>query len=144
MLYKRCSGCGKRIANNITCKCQLDNARERYKEYKARRNDKEQQEFYRSRDWIKCKEHRLVELINIDWYEYYTNNNIVQGYTLHHIDELKECKERALDKSNLIYLTQANHIKIHKVYSKSNKEKKEMKKILFECLRKAGEEFGIG
>ena len=121
MLYKRCSGCGKRIVNNITCKCQLNNARERYKEYKSRRNDKEQQEFYRSRAWIKCKEQRLVELINIDWYEYYTNNNIVQGYTLHHIDELKECKERALDKSNLIYLTQANHIKIHSQIKKKKK-----------------------
>lgn len=144
MMYKRCSRCGKRIPNNITCKCQVDNTKERYKEYKARRNDKEEQEFYRSKAWIKCKENRLVELINIDWYEYYTNNNIVQGYTLHHIDELKECRGRALDKSNLIYLTQANHIRVHKAYLKSYNNKIKMKKILFECLKKAKEEFGVG
>jgi 5-methylcytosine-specific restriction enzyme A len=144
MLYKRCSGCGKRIPNNINCKCQIDNTRERYKEYKARRKDKEEQAFYRSNTWIECKDSRRIDLVSIDWYEYYINGNIVEGYAMHHIHELKECKERALDKSNLIYLTQSNHIRIHKAYLKSEKEKNKMKRILFECLRKAKEEFGIG
>lgn len=144
MMYKRCSSCGRRIPSNTTCKCQIDNTRERYKEYKARRNDKEEQAFYRSNIWIECRDTRVIELVSIDWYEYYINGNIVVGYTLHHIEELKECKDRALDKSNLIYLTQANHIRVHKAYLKSEKEKNKMKKILFECLRKAKEDFGIG
>lgn len=144
MMYKRCGSCGKRIPSNITCKCQIHNTRERYKEYKARRQDKDEQAFYRSITWIECKERRKIELLNVDWYEYYINGEIVEGYSMHHIDELKESKERALDKSNLIYLTQANHIKIHKIYLKSGKEKNKMKRILFECLRKAKEEFGVG
>lgn len=144
MLYKRCSGCGKRIPNNVTCKCQAYNARERYKDYNAKRNDKEEQKFYRSKEWVKCKEHRQIELLYIDWYEYYINGNIVQGYTLHHIDELKECKERAIDKSNLIYLTQANHIRVHKEYLRSDRDKVKMKQILFECLKKAKIDFGVG
>lgn len=144
MMYKRCSSCGKRIPINSTCKCQIDNTRERYKEYKARRKDKDEQAFYRSITWIECKEIRKIELLNIDWYEYYINGEITEGYSMHHIDELKESKERALDKSHLIYLTQSNHIKIHKVYLKSNKEKNKMKRKLLECLRKAKEEFGVG
>lgn len=144
MLYKRCSSCGKRIPNNATCKCQIDNIRQRYKEYKSSRSDKEQQEFYRSKAWIKCKEYRIAELLNIDWYEYYVNNNLVQGYTLHHIEELKECNERALDNSNLIYLTQSNHKKIHIEYLKSTKNKIKTQAILYSCLEKAKKEFGIG
>lgn len=120
------------------------NARERYKEYNAKRNDKEEQKFYRGKEWVECKEHRQMELLYIDWYEYYINGNITQGYTLHHIEELKECKSRALDKSNLIYLTQANHIRVHKEYLKSNKDKNNTKQILFECLKKAKEEFSAG
>lgn len=143
MLYKRCGSCGNKIPHNISCKCQQENARQRYKEYKANRTDKEQQAFYRSKEWIKCKEHRVVELLNIDWYEYYINNNLVQGYTLHHIEELKECEDRSLDRSNLIYLTQANHIKIHKYYAKSNEEKIKMKKILYKCLEIAKKQYGI-
>lgn len=143
MLYKRCSGCGKKIASNITCICQINNTRQRYKEYKASRSDKEQQEFYRSKEWIRCKEHRVIELLNIDWYEYYINNNLVQGYTLHHIIELKECEERALDRNNLIYLTQSNHRKIHREYLKSPKEKIKTQNILFKCLERAKKEFGI-
>lgn len=144
MLYKRCSGCGKRVPSNKTCECQIYNARERYKEYNSKRNDKDEQMFYRSKEWVKCKEHRKIELLYIDWYEYYTKGNIVQGYTLHHIDELKECKERALDRSNLIYLTQANHVRVHKDYLKSDKDKHNIKKILVECLKRAKKDFGIG
>lgn len=144
MIYKRCSGCGKKIPSNITCKCQVYNARQRYKEYNTKRNDKEEQKFYRSKEWVKCKELRQIDLLYIDWYEYYTKGNIVQGYTLHHIDELKENKKRALDKSNLIYLTQSNHVRVHKDYLKSDKDKRNTKKILFECLRRAKEEFGAG
>ena len=143
MIYKRCSGCGKKMPNNITCECQINSTRERYKEYKINRSDKEQQAFYRSKEWVKCKEHRVIELLNIDWYEYYINNNLVQGYTLHHIIELKECQERALDKENLIYLTQSNHIKIHKEYSKSGKDKVKTQRILFKCLERAKKEFGV-
>ena len=144
MLYKRCGSCGKRIPINVTCKCQIDNTRERYKEYQAKRKDKYEQAFYRSNTWIECKESRKIELLRVDWYEYYTTGEIVEGYAMHHIDELKECRERALDKSNLIYLTQSNHIKVHKAYLKSDKEKVKMKRILFECLRKTKEEFDVG
>ena len=145
MLYKHCSGCGKRIPSNIVCECQVNNARKRYKEYyKNRRSDREQQAFYRSKEWLRCRQLRVTTLLGIDWYEYYVNNKLVQGYTLHHIEELKECEERTLDTSNLIYLTQANHIKIHKEYAKSFKDKKRMQNILFKCLEKAKDEFGIG
>ena len=80
MLYKRCSGCGKKIPSNDICECQVHNARERYKDYNAKRNDKDEQRFYRSVEWTRCKELRQIELIHIDWYEYYTKGNIVQGY----------------------------------------------------------------
>ena len=70
MLYKRCGSCGKRMPINITCKCQIDNTRERYKEYQAKRKDKYEQAFYRSNTWIECKESRKIELLKIDWYEY--------------------------------------------------------------------------
>lgn len=144
MLYKRCSSCRRRIPSNEVCECQVHSARERYKEYyRNRRSDKEQQAFYRSKEWARCRQLRVTTLLGIDWYEYYTNGTLVQGYTLHHIEELKDCEERALDTSNLIYLTQANHIKVHKEYSKSFKDKKKMQRILFQCLEKAKEEFGI-
>lgn len=136
MIYKRCGRCGKRIQVESQCSC-------RYKEYNVQRKDKKEQSFYNSTQWITKRTNRVRNLLGIDWFEYYSTGNIVAGYTLHHIIELKDDWSKRLEDINLIYLTQSNHRRVHEAYLKSPKDKEKMQKILFLCLDKAQKEFGI-
>lgn len=143
MIYKRCGSCGKKIPVGEVCECSINNARERYKRYSKQRNDKQEQSFYHNSRWINKRSNRTRDLIYVDWFEYYTKGKAVEGYTLHHIIELKDDWSMRLDDDNLIYLTQSNHRLVHEAYLKSEKDKKEMQNVLFYCLKRAKMEFGI-
>lgn len=116
--------------------------KQRHKEYKTNRKDKKEQEFYNTRLWKQAKESAKYKTFGIDVYEWYINERIVMGETVHHIIEIKEDWSKRLDiEKNLIYLTNSNHQVIHKIYSKSEHDKKQMQKLLMELLKRFNEEF---
>lgn len=143
MIYKRCGSCGKKIPVDSVCQCSINNTRERYRRYQRQRNDKKEQEFYRDSQWINKRSNRARDLLYVDWFAYYVNGDIEEGYTMHHIIELKYDWSLRLEDGNLIYLTQSSHRLVHLAYLKSEKEKKKMQKLLFSCLERAKKEFGI-
>lgn len=119
----------------------------RYKEYQSRRRkDKEQrkfQNFYNSDDWKRIRESIISSCYSIDILEYYRTGKIVQGERVHHIVELEDDWNSRFDIYNLIYLTERNHRRVHVEYSKGEKDKKAMQKILFDLLDKFIKDFGV-
>ena len=114
-----------------------------YKNYKARRTDKIEEAFYNTKGWTDTKELGKARTYCIDIYEYYTNNKITQGDTVHHIICLKDDGgwEHRLDVNNLIYLTYESHAIVHARYNRGPKEKKIMQKLLFNLINKFKNEF---
>jgi 5-methylcytosine-specific restriction protein A len=151
-LKKLCSwrGCSK-ICNVEEKYCNYHQEKfikveqERYKEYsKRRREDKEQkkyQEFYNSSDWKRVRDAVISSCNGMDIIEYYRAGKIVQGERVHHIVELDDDWNCRLDINNLIYLTEQNHRRVHAEYNKGEREKKQMKQILFGLLERWNKEF---
>lgn len=151
-ILKQCSGrgCTKIVAEGVkyctSCYYRYVSAeKERHKKYsRNRRNDKEQkqyQDFYSSKAWLKTRDTILSNCYNIDIFEFYRTGRIIQGYTVHHIVTLEDDYDKRLDISNLIYLTQSNHIMIHKIYEKGKREREQMERLLREVLRRWNEEW---
>lgn len=119
--------------------------KERYKEYQFRRykdnNKKKSQQFYSSVPWKNLREAIKKELFHIDILEYYRTGRIIEGEAVHHILEVEEDWESRLDISNLIYLTERNHKRVHEKYNESSKSKKKMQNILLGLLEQFYKDF---
>lgn len=151
-LKKLCSwhGCNKVLDDGVIY-CEKhqkkweDKEKERYKEYKERRikdkNQKRYQDFYNSPLWRTLSKAIRSEYYHIDILEYYRTGNIIQGEAVHHIVEIEDDWESRYDSSNLIYLTEKNHRRVHEQYNKSSKDKKVMQKILFDLIDRFNKEF---
>lgn len=126
-------------------KLARENNKARHTAYSINRlMDKEQQKyqtFYSSKEWARYRATVISQCYCIDIIEYYRTGKIVQGYTVHHIIPLEDDYERRLDINNLIYLTQSNHISVHKEYKKSAKDKRIMQELLLDLKIKFIEEF---
>lgn len=129
MIYKRCPRCNKRIAEGTVCSC----LKNRHKEYKKYRQDTREQSFYSSGEWLRKREDVKVFYKGIDIYSFYVLHTIEEGQTVHHIVELKEDWSRRLDNGNLIYLTEANHQLVHKLYEK---DKEGTQKLLYSLIER--------
>lgn len=153
-LLKQCShrSCRKLLKDGVKF-CDYHQAKfeaeekKRYKEYQSRRlKDTEQkkfQEFYNTEDWKRVRKAAISDYYGIDIYEYYSTGRILSGERVHHIIELNEDWKCRLDVSNLIYLTEKNHAKIHATYNANNKNKFLMQKKLFEIIDKFHKEYGF-
>lgn len=147
-ILKQCSwhGC-TRIVKEYIKYCDYHQSlyereeKERYKEYRLRRADKKEQDFYNSKEWKRISDGIKAMQDGIDIFSYYILNKTQSAQTCHHIVELKEDWARRLDIDNLIGLTESNHQKIHKIYKKSNRDKKQMQKLLFDLIQRYYEEF---
>lgn len=138
MIYKRCPRCSKRIVEGTICPC----LKNRHKEYKKYRQDNKEQCFYASSEWLRKKEDVKAFYSGIDIYSFYILHTIEEGQTVHHIVELKEDWSRRLDNENLIYLTEANHQLIHKLYKE---DKEGIQKLLCSLIERYRKEFkGVG
>ena len=71
----------------------------------------------------------------LDLYELVINNNIVKGTLSHHIDELEEARDKALDINNLIWISDKIHSYIHSEYNKNLESKNKMKEVLFNIIK---------
>jgi len=63
---------------------------------------------------------------------------------VHHIVEIKEDWNKKLLISNLIYLTNSNHMYVHSMYNKSDKDKTKIQELLIELLDRFNKEFKVG
>ncbi|GAA0762320.1 MULTISPECIES: hypothetical protein [Clostridium] len=147
-LKKLCSftGCHKVVDEGLKyCTKHEKVDKERYKEYQQRRlSDKVQrkyQEFYEGIDWRKLRNLIILNFFGIDILEYYTTGRIVQGERVHHVIELDEDWNSRLDIFNLVYLTEKNHRRVHAIYERSKKDKKNMQNKLFKLIDRFNKEF---
>lgn len=132
MLMKVCSRCGKKIAITETCSC----TKERHKVYDREYRNKDNAEFYHSKAWKQLTKLCKLKANGLDLYELEVNGKIVKGTLSHHIDELEEARDRALDISNLIWVSEKTHNYIHSVYNRSKEDKKKLKTLLFKIVNK--------
>lgn len=142
--------CSRRGCINLTegdryCKLHQDVELERYQEYKRRKkNDedyKKSNDFYNSKAWIKLRDlmrSKYLGMCIVCW----AKGKIVDLYTIHHIEELKDNFNRGLDEENLIALCSSCHKKVHDEYLKGKTNKLNMQKILFGLIKKFKEELG--
>ncbi|MCD3217872.1 hypothetical protein G8S55_11650 [Clostridium botulinum C] len=150
MLTKICSRCGRvEIDYNAKyCnKCSSVKDRERkesYKEYKNRRmkdaEERKRQRFYNSTAWISCRDNIKKHQLGMDLIEW-SNGKIVDADTYHHVVELKENYDKRLDKDNVIGLTQSNHLKVHSLMDKSERDKRKIQEFLKELLKQFEKEY---
>ncbi|AJE10162.1 hypothetical protein [Clostridium botulinum] len=139
-IYRKCTECGKKVLEGTLCKCEEKRRKERYKEYRMNRNDKKEQSFYSSTTWIRCRDSVAVHQFGLDLIEW-SKGNIVQAETYHHIEPIKSDWSKRLDSSNLIGLTQENHIRVHTLMNKSDKDKIMIEKFLKDLIKKFNKEF---
>lgn len=111
MLYKRCSICHKRIPISKHCHCG--------KVEKAKVKDGNEQihdDFYKTQEWQCIRTQAIAKFFGLDIYSLLVYRKIEYGQTVHHIIPIEDDFSKRCDINNLIYLTEANHRKIHKLY----------------------------
>ena len=106
MIVKYCVRCHKRLKIGEQCTCT---AKRLSKEYKS-------DDFYRSPDWLTVRAECIRLCCGLDLYSLFIDHAIEYGYTVHHIVPIEKDKSLMLSQSNLIYLTESNHRKIHSLY----------------------------
>lgn len=150
MLKKLCSYAGCRTLVNYGDKyCSKHRViaeemrKKSYREYKARRDDKKEQEFYNSKDWIMLRDSVLAFYFEMDLCEWYINGNIIAADTVHHIVEIKDIGgwEHRLDFNNMFPASKGTHNIIHSVYKKGDKDKMDMQRLLIELCNKFKAEY---
>ncbi|MBU8800510.1 HNH endonuclease signature motif containing protein [Bacillus licheniformis] len=97
--------------------------------YDRHKRDLEARAFYKSTAWAKCRalvlkrDHHLCQ-------DCLANKTITKAETVHHIKELREYPELALDASNLVSLCNPCHNKRHpEKGQKSAKTERKQRKI---------------
>lgn len=132
MLMKVCGRCGKKIEATKTCECN----KSRHKVYDRECRNKDNAEFYHSKAWKSMTALCKAKANGLDLYELEVNGKIVKGTLSHHIEELEENRDRALDITNLIWVSEKTHNYIHSVYNRSKEDKKKLKTLLFKIINK--------
>lgn len=112
-IYKRCSLCHKRRLANEKCNC--------YNTGLVRNKPKENAYYYTS-DWSEARDQAITNVFGLDIYSFYVLNKIEYGFTVHHIIPLEDDYALRNSPSNLIYLTESNHRKIHGLYKTGKKK----------------------
>lgn len=129
---KVCGRCGKKIEATKTCEC----SKSRHKVYDREYRNKDNAEFYHSKAWKQLTKLCKLKANGLDMYELEVNGKIVKGTLSHHIEELEDNKDRALDITNLIWVSEKTHNYIHSVYNKSKEDKNKLKALLFKIINK--------
>ncbi|MFR5642707.1 MAG: hypothetical protein ACLTK7_06040 [Clostridium paraputrificum] len=149
-LKKLCSysGCNTLVDYGTKyCDKHKTKDKDRYKDYRRSRlrdeEEKARQEFYNSVEWKNIRDLAIRKCFGIDIVEYYRTGQIIKGYTVHHIIELKDDWNKRLDINNLIYLSQENHIKIHKLMEQSKEDKDKVVEMLLQVKARFEQEFGL-
>ena len=149
MLKKLCSypGCHKVVEAGVKyCDRHKNTDREKYREYKRKRMENEEearrQQFYNSKAWEGFRANQEAAQLGVDIFEYYTTGIVITAEQYHHIEEVTEAWHRRLDRDNVIGLSEANHRRIHKEYDRGYMAKKKMQRTLYDMLQRFRREFG--
>ena len=126
MLMKICAKCGKKIPQGVKFSCQ----NERHKIYNTSRRDKDRNKFYQSVVWT-----RLIEMVKarangLDELSL-AEGKFEVGNTVHHIYTVDERPDLKTSIDNLIYLSAANHNRVHKIYNRDEVSKKILQAKLY-------------
>jgi len=129
-LIKECR-CGKIIDYTLKycdeCEAKANkNRREAYKEYDKTQRNQDSKAIYNSSKWIRLREECKHKFKGVDIYSYYVLGNFDYGSICHHIEEVTMNDSRVYDLNNLIYVTDMNHRKIHKLYEQDYEGTKRM------------------
>lgn len=136
MLYKICGRCGKKIAQGNKCSC----VKERHKAYDKESRNKENASFYHSKAWKNLTALCKLKANGLDMWELIINKRIIKGTLSHHIEELEDNRARALDITNLIWVSDKTHAFIHSEYNKSLENKRKLQEKLFLIVNNLGVE----
>ena len=102
MIRQKCDNCGRFLPVNRKCGCRPDKFRHEF--------------FYDTYEWKKARELCRKKCLGLDLYSYFVLNKIEYGRIVHHIVPLEKDYSLRTAQSNLIYLTDSNHMKIHELY----------------------------
>ena len=116
MLKKLCK-CGAVIpARKSVCDRCASKYQRTYDRYHRERAD-----FYKDRRWASVRSIVRSQAMDMDLYQLYKYNRLVQGRLAHHIQPLEDAPSLAYDADNLIWLSDASHHEIHALYDSGKK-----------------------
>lgn len=97
MLKKLCSypGCHKVVEAGVKyCDKHKNTDREKYREYKRKRMENEEearrQQFYNSKAWEGFRANQEAAQLGVDIFEYYTTGIVITAEQYHHIEEVAD------------------------------------------------------
>ncbi|EGT5422316.1 HNH endonuclease [Clostridioides difficile] len=138
MPMKRICKCGKKIDYDKKmceeCYKRYNDANKKiydYKKYNEKYNSEKRnnQEFYGSKKWRIAKDKARVRDKNLCRL-CYDNKTIKKADLVHHIEEVKQCKDKIYDTNNLICLCERCHREVHLLYkSKASIIKEKLKDL---------------
>ncbi|MBK1809149.1 HNH endonuclease [Clostridium sp. YIM B02505] len=117
--------------------------KERYKQYAKDRQDKNEQKFYSSNEWITLAGYVRRKFNGMCVICLLRDDAISYVEAVHHIIEIKDNWELRLSEDNLICLCSSCHSKVHRIYKKSNKDKEKMQEILYRLIEEYEKEYGL-
>lgn len=132
-LKKMCAKCQTIIdyGNTYCDRC----SKSKYKDYNQNKRDKESQKFYNSLAWKSIV--KVVRLRDKGLCLNCLSNNKISYYdVVHHIEELKENRDKGLDIDNLICLCHSCHAKIHADYKVDKVEVQNKLKDIVGAMKK--------
>lgn len=88
-------------------------------------------DLYNSKEWKFIREACKKRFSGLCIWSLYKYKRIIVGNLTHHIIPVEDDKEKSLDFSNLVYLSNEAHREIHELYED---EKKETQKLLHEYM----------
>lgn len=139
MLMYICGHCGKSNPVGERCSCRAKADAERNKKYDHEHRDHERAAFYQSPAWEAARLAVKSRAIGMDQYAYAEFHMLGRGTTAHHIIPLAEAPERALDMSNLIWVSAQMHRRIHATYDRSPEAKRALQDRLRAIIHPGGD-----
>lgn len=140
-LLKPCRRCRKLIPINQSycedCQPVIDEElaqreSQRHSRYNQQRNDKREQQFYKSSDWKHLVKYLANYYHGLCVYSYLVEHTIVPYYTMHHIIPVKDDWSKRFDSNCIIPLSESMHQQVEKAYREGRKA--EVQKQLFDLL----------
>lgn len=123
VLMTICSSCGRTIPQGTICQCRKHDGERR----------EGQRAFYDSQAWRKTRAAVKARALGCDEYLGKRFGRLVPGELVHHIIPADERPDKALELSNLIYVSKATHERIHAVYKQGGARKKNLIRELEKC-----------
>ncbi|WP_296691654.1 hypothetical protein [Ruminococcus sp.] len=131
-ILKICPRCGAKISTGKACGCYKRDRVNPLSSY-----SKDVKAFYLTNEWEKARNKCIFACFGLDLISLFIEQKIEYGFTVHHIVPLINDYRLRLQQSNLIYLTEAHHRAVHRLYEAEYQETVEALKTFSELAREA-------